>query len=136
VGGGLCAALVSVLAVLYFVKVVRTPYTGPLDRQKGIAARHHHRARLARVRRERRHHCRVKAGTKNATSASTIKWIVDDGTAVKAGDPIIELDDSGFQDDLKTKRNNVNRALADWIQAKTDYTFQEIENESKRKRPM
>jgi multidrug efflux pump subunit AcrA (membrane-fusion protein) len=50
---------------------------------------------------------------------------------VKAGDPIIELDDSSFQDALKSKRNDVNKAYGEWIEAKTDCTFQEIENESK-----
>src|SRR5262249_22695379 len=40
---------------------------------------------------------RVKAGTKGGTTASTIKWVVDDGTQVRAGDPIVDLDDSGFQ---------------------------------------
>ena len=34
--------------------------------------------------------------------ASTIKWIVDDGSRVAKGDKIVELDDSGQQEQLKT----------------------------------
>src|SRR5437660_1742855 len=30
--------------------------------------------------------CRVQARTKGSTIASTIKWVIDDGTLVKAGD--------------------------------------------------
>ncbi len=71
---------------------------------------------------------RVKAGAKGSTNASTIKWVVDDGTQVKAGDPICDLDDSGYQDNLKTLRNNANKALSDWVKAKTDVTYQQIDN--------
>ena len=130
-GGSLCAAVVVVLSVLYFVKVVRTPYTGPTWTVK---------KELLRVTIVERGSlesaengditCRVKSGNKGSTNASSIKWVVDDGTPVKAGDPIIELDDSGYQDDLKTKRNNVNDKYAAWVKAKTDYDSKEVENVS------
>src|SRR5262249_38693616 len=72
----------------------------------------------------------VKAGTRGSTNASTIKWVVDDGTEVNEGDKLVELDDSGFQDQLKTQRNNYNKAKSDWVKAKTDITIQEIANVS------
>ena len=72
---------------------------------------------------------RVKAGSKGSTSASIIKWIIEDGAQVKAGDRIVELDDSGFQDQLKTQKNTVNKAFSEWIEAKTNTTIQEIQNE-------
>src|SRR5207302_2555826 len=37
--------------------------------------------------------CRVKAGTKNSTVATTIKSVIDDGSHVKKGDLLVELDD-------------------------------------------
>jgi len=57
--------------------------------------------------------------------------VVDDGTQVKVGDPICDLDDSGYQDNLKTLRNNANKALAEWVKAKTDVTYQQVDNESR-----
>jgi HlyD family secretion protein len=74
---------------------------------------------------------RVKAGSKNATNASTIKWVVDDGAQVKAGDPVCDLDDSGYQDNLKTLRNNANTAKSNWVTAETNVTIQKYENLSK-----
>lgn len=73
---------------------------------------------------------RIKAGTKGSTNASIIKWVVEDGKEVKAGELVVEFDDSGFQDQLKTQRNTVNKAKADWVQAQTDCTFQESQNTS------
>jgi multidrug efflux pump subunit AcrA (membrane-fusion protein) len=73
---------------------------------------------------------RVKSGAKASTNASIIKWVVDDGTQVKAGDKLVDLDDSGFQDQLKSQRNTVNTKYSDWVQAKTDCTYQAIQNES------
>ncbi len=72
---------------------------------------------------------RVKAGAKGSTNASIIKWVVEDGTRVKAGDRIVELDDSGYQDILKTQRNTVNAKQSDWIQVKQECEIQEIQNE-------
>ncbi len=72
---------------------------------------------------------RVKAGSKGSTSASIIKWIIEDGAQVKVGDRIVELDDSGFQDQLKTQRNTVQNSFSLLIEAKTNYTIQEIQNE-------
>ena len=40
--------------------------------------------------------CRVKAGSKGSTVATTIKWVIDDGSPVRQGQLICELDDSGL----------------------------------------
>src|SRR5262245_586350 len=37
--------------------------------------------------------CNVRSGTKGSTSATTIKWLIDNGMEVKKGDKVIELDD-------------------------------------------
>jgi multidrug efflux pump subunit AcrA (membrane-fusion protein) len=71
---------------------------------------------------------RVKAGIKGSTNASTIKWVVDDGMQVKAGDPVCDLDDSGYQDQLKSQRNTFNRATADWVGATNDTDIQASQN--------
>jgi HlyD family secretion protein len=72
--------------------------------------------------------CRVKAGGRGSTNASTIKWVVDDGTLVKKDDKIVDLEDSGFQDQLKTQKNTVNQKYADWVQANNDYIITESQN--------
>jgi HlyD family secretion protein len=74
--------------------------------------------------------CRVKAGTKGSSFASTIKWVIEDGTHVKEGDRLVELDDSGFQEQLKDWKNKVNEAYAKWIDAKTNLIIVEAQNES------
>ncbi|MBM3997099.1 MAG: hypothetical protein FJ303_23555 [Planctomycetes bacterium] len=77
--------------------------------------------------------CRVKAKTQGGTIASTIKWVIDDGTQVKAGDLVVDLDDSGFQEQLKTQKNTVNKARAEWVETKTNFTIQESQNVSDKK---
>lgn len=72
--------------------------------------------------------CRAKAKSLGGTIASTIKWVVDDGTPVKAGELICELDDSGFQEQLKTQKNSANDAFTKWAEAKTNYVVQDSQN--------
>jgi HlyD family secretion protein len=74
--------------------------------------------------------CRVKAAARGSTSASTIKWVIDDGTQVKAGDRLIELDDSGFIEQLKNKKNDVNEAYVKWIDAKTNIIILDSQNDT------
>jgi multidrug resistance efflux pump len=76
-------------------------------------------------------YCRVKSGSKNTTVATTIKNLIDDGSAVKGpphrnsywgsviaeGDVVVELDDSGLQEQLKTQKITVDKAYSDKIQA-------------------
>ena len=74
--------------------------------------------------------CKVKAGAKNATTASTIKWVIDDGSRVKKGELLVELDDSGLQDQLKTQKNTLSTAEATKIKAEEDYNITISQNES------
>src|SRR5437763_6492211 len=48
--------------------------------------------------------CKLKARSQGSTVASSIRWVIDDGMQVEAGDKLIELDDSALQDLLKTQR--------------------------------
>jgi multidrug efflux pump subunit AcrA (membrane-fusion protein) len=73
--------------------------------------------------------CRVKAKTQGGT-ASTIKWLIDAGTQVQAGDKLIELDDSAFQDQLRSQKITVDTTQADWIQAEENYKITESQNAS------
>ncbi len=74
--------------------------------------------------------CRVKARTQNATVATTIKWVIDDGSHVKKGDILVELDDSGLVEGLKTQNIAVDKARSDWISADEQYKIQLSQNES------
>jgi multidrug resistance efflux pump len=75
-------------------------------------------------------YCRVKSGARGASSATNIKRLVDDGTLVKKGDLLIELDDAGLQDQLKNQKITVDKAEADKIKAEEDYNIQLSQNES------
>jgi multidrug resistance efflux pump len=74
--------------------------------------------------------CRVKARTQNATVATTIKWVIDDGSHVKKGDLLVELDDSGLAETLKTQNITVETATAAWISAQEQYKITVSQNES------
>ncbi len=51
--------------------------------------------------------CEVKA---KGTSGTPILWVVDEGTYVKKGDKLVELDASAFEDELTTQRIAVSGA--------------------------
>ena len=73
--------------------------------------------------------CRVKA-TKGGTSATTIKWVIDDGTVVRAGRPIVVLDSSALEDQYLTQRIVMETARAASITADGNYTITALQNES------
>jgi multidrug resistance efflux pump len=75
-------------------------------------------------------YCRVKSGAKNSTIATTIKTLVDDGSTVKKDQLIIELDDSGLIEQLKSQKITMDKAEADKIKAEEDYKIQVSQNES------
>ena len=64
--------------------------------------------------------CKVKAGSKG-TYASTIRWVIDDGTLVVKGQPLMELDDSALQDSYRAQSIIVDKAKAEWVKADEDY---------------
>ena len=51
--------------------------------------------------------CEVKA---KGTSGTPILWVIDEGTYVKKGDRLVELDASAFEDELTTQRIQVSGA--------------------------
>jgi len=53
---------------------------------------------------------------------STIKWLVDDGTIVKAGDPVVELDNSSFTSDLDQKRQAETQAVQELQQREAEWS--------------
>ncbi|MFO0936007.1 MAG: hypothetical protein U0798_05755 [Gemmataceae bacterium] len=67
--------------------------------------------------------CRVKAGSK-ASFASTIKWVIDDGTVVTKGQLLMELDDSLLQDQLRSQSIVVEKARSEWVKADQEYAIQ------------
>jgi multidrug resistance efflux pump len=81
--------------------------------------------------------CRVKAGTPNSTIATTIKWVIEEGTFVRGprpdnptGDLLVELDDSGLIEQQKVQKIAVAKARSDKIQAEEVYKITESQNAS------
>jgi multidrug efflux pump subunit AcrA (membrane-fusion protein) len=60
--------------------------------------------------------CRVKALGNSAFSA-TIKWVAEQGSQVKRGDPVVLLDDAPYREDLALRRVPLEQARADWLLA-------------------
>src|SRR5262245_20328337 len=73
--------------------------------------------------------CRVKAGSKG-TYAATIKWVIDDGTLVRKGQPIMILDSSSLEDSYRAQKIQVDKVQADWVKAEQDYKITLSTNES------
>jgi multidrug efflux pump subunit AcrA (membrane-fusion protein) len=65
--------------------------------------------------------CRVKARGQGSTVATTIRWLIEDGSQVERGQLLIELDDSGLEDQLKTQTILVNQREAEANQAAHEY---------------
>src|SRR5438445_7698786 len=57
--------------------------------------------------------CRVKARSQGSQVSTTIKSVIDDGTQVKQGDLLVELDDSGLIEQYKTEKIAMDKAEAD-----------------------
>jgi multidrug efflux pump subunit AcrA (membrane-fusion protein) len=64
--------------------------------------------------------CKVKAKSQGG-AASTIRWIIDNGSFVKKGDTLVELDDSALQDQLLTQQIDLANAEGAWLQAEEQY---------------
>ena len=74
--------------------------------------------------------CTVRSGTKGSTIATTIKWIIDPGVQVVKGEKLVELDSSGFVEQLKDQKIKVDQAKASWVAANEERHIQESQNES------
>lgn len=71
--------------------------------------------------------CKVRAGTKGF--ASTINWVIDDGSRVKPGQLLMILDDSALKDQEEKQQIEVQNALANKIKAEKDYEIVVKQNE-------
>lgn len=60
--------------------------------------------------------CKVKAKTQGG-AATTIRWVIDNGSFVKEGERILELDDSALQDQKISQLILVSQANQAWIEA-------------------
>jgi multidrug resistance efflux pump len=74
--------------------------------------------------------CHVKARTPGSIIASTVRWVVDAGTEVKRGDKLVELDDSGLEEQLKNQQTTVDTAEAAWIEAEQACKIGQSQNDS------
>jgi multidrug efflux pump subunit AcrA (membrane-fusion protein) len=72
--------------------------------------------------------CRVR-NAPGATSATTIRWVIEEGTEVKRGQVLLELDDSGLEEDVQTRRIWRDQAWALWQQAEANYQITLRQNE-------
>jgi multidrug efflux pump subunit AcrA (membrane-fusion protein) len=74
--------------------------------------------------------CNVRAalaGSKGASSSTTIKWLIDNGSDVKKGEVVMVLDDSGLQESLKTQKITVDNAKSEWVTADKTYQIDDIQ---------
>ena len=72
----------------------------------------------------------MSAPAPRAAPSTTIKWLIDNGTEVKKGEKVIELDDSGLQEQLKDQNITVDNAKADLVKADEQYRIDEIQCQS------
>jgi multidrug resistance efflux pump len=82
-------------------------------------------------------YCRVKARSQGSTVATSIKNLIDDGSQVKGprpdkptGDLIVDLDDSGLQEQLRAEKITLDKAASDKIQAEETYKITVSQNDS------
>ena len=75
-------------------------------------------------------YCRVKARSQGSNVASSIRWVIDDGTFVKRGQLLVELDDSFLIEQLNDQKIKVEQAMSNWITAQEAYEIQLSLNES------
>lgn len=73
--------------------------------------------------------CKVKAKTPGQPCTS-IRWVIDNGSMVKEGDRVLELDDSGLQDQLQTQQIEVYKAEEVWEKAKLQLTKDFLANKA------
>jgi HlyD family secretion protein len=73
--------------------------------------------------------CKVKAKTPGG-SATSIRWVIDNGSLVKEGDRIMELDDSALRDQLADRQIEVFNAKKAWKQAELQLTIDLLTNDA------
>lgn len=73
--------------------------------------------------------CKVKPVGKEGAASTTIKWLIDDGSHVKKGDRLAQLDDSAIRDQLVVARVKATQAEAAKIEAANALELAKIDNE-------
>src|SRR5262249_34308846 len=73
--------------------------------------------------------CRVRARAQGGGAATTIKWLVEQGSFVKKGQLVVELDDSALQEQLKTQQVTVDDRKAQLAQAENELKIAQIQND-------
>ncbi len=73
--------------------------------------------------------CKVKAGSKG-NYATTIKWVIDDGTLVRRGQPIMVLDSSALEDQFRAQKIKLDKAQAESVAAESQFKIVLSTNES------
>ncbi len=61
---------------------------------------------------------------------SALLWIVEEGSLVKKGDKLIELDSTSLGEDYTSRKMELDNAVADYQKAVQQYDIQESQNES------
>lgn len=122
--------LLVVLAIWKFFPFGRTVFTGPIHVVKK------ERLQFAIVERgtlesqkNSEIHCHVKAGTRGQV-ASTIKWLIEDGSEVDKGQLLVQLDDSGFREQESDQIIKVEQARTSAVAAEGDYQIVLSQNNS------
>jgi multidrug resistance efflux pump len=72
--------------------------------------------------------CRIKPQGKGSTTATTIKWIVEDGWFVKKGERVVELDDSAIREQLAPQKVAHEEATAAKVQAEEELKLTQERN--------
>jgi multidrug efflux pump subunit AcrA (membrane-fusion protein) len=71
--------------------------------------------------------CKVRAGSKGF--ATSINWVIDDGTRVKPGQLLMILDDSDLKDKEEDQKIKVESAMATKVKAEKDFEIAVKQNQ-------
>jgi len=74
--------------------------------------------------------CQVRASGRGNSAASSIKWVIDDGTKVKKGDLLMLLEDASLREQLNNQHIVVEEKNDLYEQAKANLKIVENENKS------
>jgi HlyD family secretion protein len=74
--------------------------------------------------------CLVRASGRGSTSATSIKWVIDDGSRVHKGDLLVQLEDASLREQLSTQHVVVEEKIDLYEQAKANLKITENENHS------
>lgn len=74
--------------------------------------------------------CQVRASGRGSQSASSIKWVIDDGSRVKKGDLLVQLEDASIREQLNNQYIVVEEKNDLYEQAKANLKIVENENKS------